>query len=522
MKKQSALLCALIVGTAVMGQVSFTSVTIPGASGILGAVDMNNDGRDDAVMPASANFKVAYQGAAAAYNVVTFPTTNADNTASWSFAIGDWDSNGHRDLLYGGGSGATFMTANATGTAYTEFSPSQYIFSQRTNFVDLNNDGHLDAFVCHDVDANVAFMNNGMGQLVHTQGGYGLSCGNYGSIFTDMDNDGDMDLFVAKCGCDPNDLMMLNNGSGAFNNIAPAQGLSDSHQSWSSAWADFDNDGDMDALIGASGGGGHKLMRNDGSGNFTNATAGSGMDSWSGSSIEWTAHDFNNDGWVDILGGGALHLNNGNWTFTQVTGVPSNHAVGDMNGDGYLDICSSSGYQRNNGSGNNWIRINLVGTVSNRDGIGARVTVTSALGTQIRDIRSGDGFRYMSHIGAHFGLGDDDVVEELSIRWPNGEVETFTDVHVNAPFTIVEGITTGLGELGAVELALHPNPATDAISIGSSDFNARYEVLDAAGKRVMEGRNTGGRISVAELLPGAYLMRAYEGGSVRQARFTKL
>src|SRR5690606_19655990 len=135
-----------------------------------------------------------------------------------------------------------------------------------------NNDGHLDAFSCHDVDANVGFINDGNGNLTFTQGGYGTTCGNYGSIFTDYTNDGVPDLFVAKCGCDPQDLMMQNNGTGAFTNVAPAQGLNDSHQSWSSAWGDFDNDGDMDVLIGASSSGYHKLMMNDGTGNFTNAT----------------------------------------------------------------------------------------------------------------------------------------------------------------------------------------------------------------------------------------------------------
>jgi len=504
-----------------VAQITFTNVSIPGASGIQGAVDMNDDGKDDAVMPGLNNFKVAYQGAGT-FNVVTFPTTNADNTASWSFAIGDWDSNGYRDLLYGGGSGATFMTANANGTAYTEFSPPQYIFCQRTNFVDLNNDGHLDAFVCHDVDANVAFLNNGAGALVHTQGGYGTTCGNYGSIFTDVDNDGDQDLFVAKCGCDATDLLMLNNGSGGFTNVAPAQGLADFHQSWSSAWGDFDNDGDMDALVGESDfSGTHKLLRNNGSGVFTNAIIGSGMDLAGGSSIEWTTHDFNNDGWLDILGGLGLHLNNGNGTFSP-TPIPTyNSAIGDMNNDGFLDVVGGSGYQRNNGNSNNWIRINPRGTISNRDAIGARVTITSALGTQIRDIRSGDGFGYMSFIGAHFGLGQDDAVDEIQIRWPSGTVDVITDPAINTTHIIVEGTFTRTPDMDSERFIVSPNPATDFIVVPTTAMNTFVEVMDASGKMILSTSSRGGQIDVSSLAAGSYVLRTIVEGEMQRAHFIK-
>jgi hypothetical protein len=60
--------------------------------------------------------------------------------------------------------------------------------------------------------------------------------------------------------------------------------------------------------------------------------------------------------------------------------------------------------------------------VSNRNGIGARVEVTSAMGTQIREIRSGDGFRYMSSLNAHFGLGSDTHVDQVTVYWPSGLV----------------------------------------------------------------------------------------------------
>jgi len=510
-----------VVPPAPDNMVLFSNTTIPGISGGMGAVDMNDDGMDDLVAPGYASFQVARQGPGAFYNVLTYPTTNAVNTASWSFAVGDWDSNGHRDLLYGGGSGATFMTANADGSAYTQWSPPQYIFSQRTNFVDLDNDGHLDAFVCHDVDANVSFMNNGSGLLTHTQGGYGLTCGNYGSIFTDIDNDCDMDLFVAKCGCDPTDLLMLNNGTGAFNNVAPGLGLADGHQSWSSAWGDFDNDGDMDVLIGASSGIVHKLMRNNGDGTFTNVTVGSGFDTFTGQSIEWTAHDFNNDGYIDVLGGGALHYNNGDWTFSPDVTAPGNHAIGDMNNDGFLDIARGGGYYRNQGNDNNWIRFNLRGTISNRDGIGARVIITSSLGTQIRDIRSGDGFRYMSFIGAHFGLDHDTQVQEVVIRWPNCSEEIIKNPAINTVHNIVQGTFTAVEEHAAVPFTVQPNPVIDVLTFNGADANAAYQVLDASGRTVMAGRAAGGRMNVQALSTGAYVLRLAKADGFSTARFVK-
>jgi hypothetical protein len=501
--------------------VLFANNPIAGLSGVRGAVDMNNDGKDDLVAPGVPGFNVAYQTEGGAFTVTNFPTSPATNSASWSFAVGDWDSNGHRDLLYGGGNGATFMTANGDGTAYTQFSPPQYIFCQRTNFVDLNNDGHLDAFSCHDVDANVAFINNGAGQLVYTQGGYGNTCGNYGSIFTDIDNNGSMDLFVAKCGCDPEDLLMLNNGTGAFANTAPALGLADGHQSWSSAWGDFDNDGDMDVLIGASSGAVHKLLYNTGDGTFTDAPPGNGMDLWAGLSIEWTAHDFNNDGWIDILGGGALHYNNGDGTFSHDPNAPGNGPIGDLDHNGFLDIASGDGFRNNQGNDNNWIRINPQGTISNRDAIGARVTVTSALGTQIRDIRSGDGFSHMSFIGAHFGLGTDTEVVQVSIRWPNGTVETFQDLAINTTHTIVENTITAVADPAPSAFAVAPNPAQEVITLTGVAPNSAYAVVEASGRTVQVGQAVNGRVSVQALPPGAYMLQVTGTDGTQSSRFVK-
>ncbi|HEX2617929.1 MAG TPA: VCBS repeat-containing protein, partial [Flavobacteriales bacterium] len=282
----------------------------------LGMVDMNGDHLDDVVSPATTSVTILYQNADGTYSNGAYPTPMAVNEPSWSFCAGDIDHNGYTDMMYGGYDGASFVMAGGVdGHTYSVVNFPEYIFCQRTNMVDLENDGDLDAFSCHDVDANVYFTNDGTGTLTFHQGGLGPTCGNYGSIWVDYDNDGDQDLFIAKCGCDPVDIFLENEGGLVFPSVAETYGFDDEQQSWSSAWGDFDNDGDMDGLIGSSSGGGHKLMRNDG-GSFTNITPGSGFDLFSGESIEWITYDFDNDGYLDILGGGSLLLNDHDMTFT--------------------------------------------------------------------------------------------------------------------------------------------------------------------------------------------------------------
>lgn len=509
------------------GTVAFVAQTYPGVSGYTyGAVDMNGDLLDDIVSVTGTNINILEQGATGGMTVHNYPTTNVQFPATWSMAAGDLDGNGFNDLQYGNGGGVTFMMANSTGSAYVEHSFPQYVFSQRGNMVDINNDGNLDAFMCHDVSANVFYMNDGTGNLTFGQGLFGTTCGNYGSIWVDYDNDGDMDLFVAKCGCDPVDLLMRNNGDGSFTSMAAALGFADNHQSWSSAWGDFDNDGDMDVLVGSSSSSYHKLMRNNGDGTFTNVTAGSGFDSFAGQSIEWNTRDFNNDGYLDIIGGGAIHYNNGDFTFSPDNTAPQNGPIGDLNNDGFLDILISNTAMMNQGNANHWLTVNLIGTVSNRNGIGARVQVTSALGSQIREIRSGDGFRYMSSLNAHFGLGTDSVITAVTVRWPSGIVDELPTAAIDGAITITEGMTlnTGIteGEAGRT-FGVFPNPAQHVMTVIGGDLlpNEPFEVLDVTGKRVLEGTLQRGRVDVSQLNTGVYVLSVRSGTAREQQRFVK-
>ena len=514
----------LVEGPPVITEFNFTVQSVPSSGGYNECVvDMDGDGLDDIVSADGSVIRIDRQLAGGGFSSTNIPTTPADNAPSWSIAAGDIDGNGYMDLLYGGGSGATFMKANANGTAYTEISFPEYIFCQRTNFVDINADGNLDAFSCHDVDANVAFMNDGSGNLSFGQGGFGETCGNYGSIWIDYDGDHDIDLFVAKCGCDPIDILMRNNGDGTFTNVAPSLGLADGHSSWSSAWGDYDNDGDQDVLIGSSGSPTSKLMRND-NGAFTDVLVGSGFDTFTGTNIEWATHDFNNDGWLDILGGGELMLNNGDFTFTPSTAnSPTAGAVGDLNNDGFLDIVSGSSIYMNTGNSNNYLRVNLVGTVSNRNGIGASILVTSAMGTQAREVRSGDAFSTMSSIMAHFGLGVDTELGDVVVHWPSGIVDVYQDLPVNSTVDLVEGSgSVGITEKQVPAFQVFPNPVVDVltVSMGSDLAKGTVRVLDITGKEVLRGVLDRGRLDVSALGAGLYAVQV--DGVLSAGKFTKL
>jgi hypothetical protein len=411
--------------------------------------DMNGDYLDDIVSISSTMIHVLFQQADGSFIERATTTTPANYLPTWSMAIGDVNKDGFNDLMYGGGSGVSFFISNSTGSQYTHWAAPNFIFSQRTNFVDINSDGHLDAFVCHDLAPNVFYMNDGNNNLSFNQGGFGdhPTGGHYATIWFDYDNDGDVDLFISKCsgggqgsGAKFNE-MYRNNGDGTYTNVSDASNMNHPNQTWSSAVNDFDNDGFMDVLVGVSSfaDGGHLFMRNNGDGTFSDITEGSSWDTYAGISVEFVSHDFNNDGWADIFTTGRIFLNNGDNTFTIQNVAPVVGAVGDLNNDGFLDIQNGTTVFFNQPNGNNWSKINLKGVRSNSNGIGARIEIHGEWGKQIRDVQSGTGFRFMSSLNPHFGLGQATSIDSIVVRWPSGQVDIVCNPPINSTVFIREG-----------------------------------------------------------------------------------
>lgn len=427
---------------------SFTPTNVSTITGSykIAVADMNGDYLDDIVSVSSTNIQVHQQNIGGGFTVANYTTTAAQFLPTWSMAMGDLNEDGYNDLLYGNGSGVTFMMSANGGTQYNQVSGPEYVFSQRSNMVDINNDGHLDAFVCHDVAPNVYYINDGTGILTFNQGGLGdhPNGGNYGSIWVDYNNDNLPDLFIAKCrgGSSTANIneMHRNNGNGTFTDVSVATGLADPIQTWSSAWNDFDNDGWMDVVVGASSSanGMHKYMHNNGDETFSNITAGSGWDTYAGMSTEYASYDFDNDGWADVLTPGHILLNNKNNTFTDQPVSIQMGAVGDLNNDGFLDIQNGNTIYYNNGNSNNWITVTVKGTTSNKNGIGARVEIYGPWGKQIRDIRSGVGFRYMGTLNAHFGIGSSTTIDSVVVRWPSGNKDVICNPTKNTVLHIEE------------------------------------------------------------------------------------
>lgn len=485
-----------------------------------GLVDMNGDHLDDIVAVGSTQIQVHRQLATGGFTVFNYTTTPAANLPSWSLAAGDFDDNGFTDLLYGGGGGVTFMKANATGTAFTEITFPQFVFSQRSNFIDINNDGNLDAFVCHDVAPNVYYLNDGQGNLVYNQGGLGdvSDGGNYGSIWVDYDNDNDADLFIAKCrgaGSPASiDELHQKNTNNTFTNVAVAANMASGVQTWSSAWGDFDNDGHMDALVGASSfaAGGHRLMKNSGTGTFTNITVGSGFDNFNGTGIEYVAQDFNNDGFIDVwcAGSNTIMYNNGNLTFSPSVVTFGQGALGDLNNDGFIDVMNGNNLRINGGNANNWIKIGLNGITSNKQGIGARVEIYGSWGKQIRDIRSGDGFRYMSSLNAHFGIGTATAITQVIIRWPSGVVDTIQNPTINQLLVVTESSTLGVNDQLFSDFVMYPNPVSDYVTFSSKSGNPIVSITihDLNGRIVLNKTLESDTLSLQSLTTGTYLVTA--------------
>ena len=482
-------------------------------------VDMNGDYLDDFVRVSETGVGIDYQQADGTFESV-FIAMIIQWVPDWSAAAADIDGNGYTDLLLGNGQRASFLFANEDGTAFTEVFEDLYIFSQRTNLVDIDNDGDLDAFVCHDVDGNHNYRNDGNQNMVLD---FNLIetlnlAGNYASLWVDYDNDGDTDMHLTKCrqGSSPGDpertnAMYRNNGDGTYTEVAAAINLDDNEQSWATVWQDFDNDGDFDAFC-VNHSDANRFYENDGTGVFTDIIVSTGINPTDLGAWENHGADFDNDGYVDIFSEMAreLYMNNGDMTFTGIDLAFDEGAVGDFNGDGYLDIGRAGDLWMNDGGTNNWVKFALVGVESNLHGIGARITINGDWGIQIREVRSGTGYSHMSTLIAHFGLGTSTEIESVLIEWPSGTVDLIENVDVNSQHVFIEGENVlGTSDFALNGISLYPNPTSAMVNFSLKNIEGTpVRIIDVNGRTVLKTTiSSDNNINIEMLTNGVYFVQ---------------
>lgn len=449
-------LCLLLAasGTA---QVTFTNQnsllqSVTGTSVADCAADMNQDGLDDVVRVFNSGIFVDYQQPNGTFQGQYYPIA-VQTSPNWSICAADIDGNGWTDLCFGGGSRCSFVYFD--GQSFVENQHPQYIFSQRSTFADIDNDGNLDAFVCHDVAQSHAYRNvNGILQLDISMLPTHSSGGNYAAMWVDYDNDGDQDLYITRCrGSAPvGDVQRINrlyrNDNGVFSNVAASANMNDGEQSWATVFEDFDNDGDFDAFtvnhtaVQPINGqpGGNRFMRNNGNGTFTNIISQTGIAPNQLGAWNCDAVDFDNNGFIDVFSEMSTEMwwNQGNLTFTGSDLSFNSGGIGDFNNDGFMDVIAGNNLWINNGNNNNWVKFDLEGIASNKDGIGARVEIYGSWGIQIREVRAGRSFDPASTLHVHFGLGQATSIDQVVVKWPSGVVTTISSPQINTQHIIYE------------------------------------------------------------------------------------
>jgi enediyne biosynthesis protein E4 len=318
---------------------------------------------------------------------------------------------------------------------------------------DFNNDGLQDIYLACDYGTDRIFFNNGDGTFrdateksigFDTRKGMNADVGDY-------DNDGWLDIYVTnitdeymkEC-----NMLWHNNHDGTFTDLSRETGTCETLWGWSAKFGDYDNDGLLDLFV-------VNGLRSAGPENYIPVLV---------NLITKPGVDFTDvRGWPDIgnmtwsgYQKKKFFRNLDGQTFKEISnavGVDNDKdgrgiGVGDFDNDGRLDFYQANAdqtslfYHNATTDAGHWLELKLVGTKSNRDAIGARVTVKAGARTMIREVDGGNGYAGQSMQRVHFGLGANASVTSIEIHWPSGTVQI-----VNAPVdkltTVLESASSG-------------------------------------------------------------------------------
>jgi hypothetical protein len=445
--------------------------------------DFDNDGFDDVYITAAGNNHLFHNLRNGKFVDVTAKAGVSDPGFSTSAIWVDYDNDGRLDLLishYVEWSIATDQFCSLDGKSKSYCTPQAYKGQSLTLF---HNNG------------------NGIFENVTKRAGlYDAKSKSLGIVMLDYDDDGWMDLFVAN-DTEPNKLYH-NNHDGTFTDMAVVAGVAYGESGTIRAGmgadaGDYDHSGTQGIVIGNFTNEGLALYHNDGLGLFRDDSLPSGVVPASLKSLTFGAFffDYDLDGFLDLFTANGhvaddisvlqptlkyeeiplVFHNAGNGRFEDVTGrlgsslrravVGRGTAYGDFDNDGDLDllITTNNGAARllrnDNGNKNDMLRVKTIGTRSNRNGIGAKVTLTTSKNVrQFAMVKSGSSYLSQSELPLTFGLGkpEDGKTVKLDIRWPSGSKDSISNIKPNQFITIQEG----KGIISAQPIVFSPSTST--------------------------------------------------------------
>lgn len=430
------------------------------------AADYDNDGDPDLYLTNFGKNQLYRNNGDGTFTDVTSRAGVGDGNWSVSASFGDFDLDGYLDLYV-----ANYLDYQLE-TAHACFLEGVHIYC-----------GPHEYPGAHDT----LYRNNGDGTFtdVTNRAGVRSTGKGLGTLFTDYNNDGYPDIFVANDAVP--DFLYRNNGDGTFTDVAVTAGVAYNSEgrataSMGIAAGDYDNDGASDLFITNFSLEINSLFHNDNDGFYTMTTFDAGLADHSFSQLGFGTQflDADNDGTLELFVANGhvwdnvseitsslsykqrcqIFGNTGHGQFTDASDtagaffkqpiVARGAATGDYNNDGAIDILVTSCGEtpvllRNDSKAavekNNWVKIRLVGTESNRDGIGAKVWVHTNETTQFREVTCGGSYASGSDLTLLFGIGTQETIQSIKVKWQNAPIQTVNFSNTESPVNDIVHIT---------------------------------------------------------------------------------